>query len=265
MNTKKYLALIMCVTLSMSSIVSAQWLWWTNEALNSSWTDTGNWTAYPTSGDDVVIGKDSLTGPIIQDGINAYGNWVHLTDSTPGGSVLTMTGGTLDVADHFLIGENWGAAEQGTLSMSDGTVNTNLLMVGGGTDGINGNGTVDISGGVINIGWLLAIAGGYSGTTSGGTGKINLTGGIINATGGGGLLMSSNGALDIAGGTLVLAGNINNMAGYGNVTAYNGAGTFVYNYNSISNLTTITAVPEPATLALLGLGGLLLGKIRIRG
>jgi hypothetical protein len=265
MNTKKYLALVSCVVLTMSSIVSAQWLWWTNDALNRSWTDTGNWTAYPTSGDDVVIGKDSLTGPIIQDGMNAYGNWVHLTDTTPGGAVLTMTGGALNVADHFLIGENWGAGQKGTLDISNGVVNTVLLMVGGGTDGSNGDGTVDISGGVINIGWMLAIAGGYNGTNGGGSGTINLTGGVINATGGGGLVMSSNGSLNIAGGSLVLLGNIGNMAGYGNVTAYNGTGTFVYNYNSASNLTTITAVPEPATLALLGLGGLLLRKLTARG
>ena len=90
MNTRNCLALIASVVLSMSSVVSAQWLWWTNDASNRSWTDTGNWTAYPTSGDDVVIGKDSATGPIIQTGMAGYGNWVHLTDSTPGGSVLTI-------------------------------------------------------------------------------------------------------------------------------------------------------------------------------
>jgi hypothetical protein len=62
---------------------------------------------------------------------------------------------------------------------------------------------------------------------------------------------------------LVLAGNISNMASYGNVTAYDGIGTFVYSYDSGSNLTTITAIPEPATIALLGLGGLLFRKRRI--
>ena len=265
MNTKKYLALVMCVTLSMSGIVSAQWLWWTDDAGNRNWTDMGNWTNYPTSSDDVVIGRDSTTGPIIQDGVTAYGNWVHLTDTTASGAVLTMTGGTLNVSDHFLIGENWGAGQKGTIDMSNGIINTVLLMVGGSTDGSNGDGTVNISGGIINIGWMLAIAGGYSGTTGGGSGRVNLTGGIINATGGGGLVMSSNGSLNIAGGSLVLLGNITNMAGYGNVTAYNGTGTFVYNYNSTSNLTTITAVPEPATLALLALGGLMLGKKKARG
>jgi subtilase-type serine protease len=262
MNTRNSLALIVSVVLSMSGIVSAQWLWWTNDATNRSWVDTGNWTAYPTSGDDVVIGRDSANGPIIQNGMTGYGNWVHLTDTTPGGAVLTVNGGTLNVADHFLVGENWGADHKGTLDLIDGTVNTTLLMVGGGTDGSNGNGTVDISGGVINIGWMLAIAGGYSGTNGNGTGKVNLTGGTINATGGGGLVMAPKGALDIAGGALVLAGNISNIASYGNVTAYNGVGTFVYSYNSGSNLTTITAIPEPATLVLLGLGGLLLRKIK---
>jgi hypothetical protein len=127
-------------------------------------------------------------------------------------------------------------------------------MVGGGTDGSSGEGLVTINNGTVNISWMLAIAGGYNGTTGGGVGHIQIDGGSINATGGGGLVMSDNGSMDITEGALVLAGEITDITSYGDVTAYDGAGSFEYDYDG-SN-TTITAIPEPATVALIGLGSL---------
>jgi len=40
------------------------------------------------------------------------------------------------------------------------------------------------------------------------------------------------------------------------ITAYDGAGTLIYGYDPSSDKTTVTAVPEPATICLLALGGL---------
>ena len=69
--------------------------------------------------------------------------------------------------------------------------------------------------------------------------------------------------MDITGGALNLAGHITNMASYGNVTAYDGAGSFVYNYNPMIDRTIITAViPEPATMLLLSIGALVLRRKR---
>ncbi|HBG27878.1 MAG: hypothetical protein A2Y10_17240 [Planctomycetes bacterium GWF2_41_51] len=252
------LSAIMVIAI-MANVSSAQWLWWTNDAANNQWTDTGNWTAFPTGGDDVVIGRDTANGPILNTGETGYAAWMHLSDTTASGSLLTINGGTLQVGDHLLVGENWGAGHKGTLLVNSGTVNTTLLMVGGGTSGSIGDGSVIINGGTINVSWLLAVAGGYSGTNSGGTGNIQLAGGVIDVTGGGGLVMADNGSIDITGGALILNGEISDITNYGNVTAFGGNGSFVYDI--AGGRTTITAmIPEPATLIIIGLGSLLLRR-----
>jgi hypothetical protein len=53
------------------------------------------------------------------------------------------------------------------------------------------------------------------------------------------------------------------MAGAGLITAYGGTGIVHADYNAGTSQTTIWAeIPEPATMLLLGLGGLLLRKKR---
>ena len=107
----------------------------------------------------------------------------------------------------------------------------------------------------------MPVAGGYSGTAGAGVGHVQLDGGLIDVTGNGGLIMSSSGSVDITGGILKLNGEVTNMSVYGNVTAYGGAGSFVYDYDGAR--TTVTAVPEPTTLALIGLGSLLIRRKRV--
>ncbi len=258
MNARK--VVVLAGILLVSGLSMADWLWWTNDTGNQQWTDTGNWTAYPTLSDDVVIGMDYGAGPVLGAGQTGYGHWIHLTETTPAGSLLTIDGGTLHCNDHLLVGENWGSDQKGSLLVNAGTVNTTLLMVGGGTNGSNGTGYVQLEDGVINISWMLAIGGGYDGITGGGAGHVQLNGGILHAVGGGGLVMSDHGSLDITGGTLVLSGEIADLTAFGNVTAYDGNGSFVYDFDGTH--TTITAIPEPATLFLIGLGILGLRKMR---
>jgi hypothetical protein len=241
----------------IANVSSGAWVYWTNGSANQQWTDTGNWTAYPTSSDDVVVGGWAANGPIISTGQTGYANWMHICESVSTGSKLTIDGGTLNVADHLFIGQ-WDVTQKGTLQINSGTVNTTLLMCGGDTDGSKGDGTLLMNGGTINISWLLAVAGGYSGTNGAGIGHIQLDAGTVNVTGGGGLVMSSSGSIDITGGALKLNGTITDITTYGDVTAYGGAGSFVYSYDG--GRTTITAIPEPATLAIIGLGSLLLRR-----
>jgi len=264
----KKISTALLTVICIVNVSFGQWLWWTNANANQQWSDTGNWTAYPTSGDDVVVGMDTASGPILGIGQTGYANWMHICDTTPTGSKVTISGGTLAVSDHLLIGE-WGVNQKGTLQVDSGTVNTVLLMCGGDRGGNNGNGTLIVNGGNINIGWLLAVGGGYNGVSTGGVGSVQLAGGVVtlstggNVVGAGGLIMSNGGTLDITGGALSLNGiitDITALANGGSITAYGGAGTFVYDY-SVAGRTTITAViPEPATVAVIALGALFIRR-----
>lgn len=267
MFSKKVSVLATLAVIALIANVSfGGWLWWTNDMGNQQWTDTGNWTAYPTSGDDVVVGMETSNGPILGVGQTGYANWMHLADSTTTGSKVTVAGGTLNVSDHLFVSQ-WG--QKGTLEVNSGVVNTTLLMVGGcnndGSGYANSDGIVLMNGGTINISWLLAVGGGYSGAGTLGSAHIQLDAGTINVTGGGGLVMSAQNdvTMDITGGALKLNGQITDITTYGNVTAYGGTGSFVYTYEGEGEAirTTITAfVPEPVTLALIGLGSLFLRR-----
>lgn len=262
------LLVIVCVV----NVSFGAWVFWTNNegAGDGLWQTTTNWAAgYPTASDDVIIYGDTSSGPTINTGITGYANWLHLCDTSSTGSKVTVNGGTLAVSDHLLIGEEWGINQNGNLEVDAGAVNTVLLLCGGGRWGNGGSGNLLVNGGQINIGWLLAVGGGYAGNSTGGPGHIQLDGGVItlaaggNAVDQGGLIMSSGGSIDITGGALSLNGtitDITSLANGGSITAYGGAGTFVYDY-SVAGRTTITAViPEPATVAAIALGALFIRR-----
>lgn len=264
MSSRKVGLVLFCaIALLFTTQVFGAWVHWTNDLGNQIWSPSqaGNWTAYPTSSDDVVIGKDTSTGPILHTFETGYANWLHVCDTTTTGSKLTINGGTLNVNDHAFIGQ-WGTDQKGTIEINSGVMNTTLLMCGGDTNGSQGDGTLLMNGGTVTISWLLAVAGGYNGDNGAGVGHIQLDGGSIDVTGGGGLVMSDNGSVDIEGGALKLNGEITDVTTYGNVTAYGGSGSFVYAYEGEGEAmrTTITAIPEPATIALIGLGVLLLKR-----
>ena len=97
------------------------------------------------------------------------------------------------------------------------------------------------------------------------TGWIDLLGGTITA---GELLIGTtpNNGMNIAGGTLVLNGDQTaTLVGYadaGLLTAFGGASGAVLQYDLSAGKTTVTAIPEPATIALLGLGALVVSRRR---
>ena len=177
-----------------------------------------------------------------------------------GNGTFDMSGGNLVLNSHVRVGESGG---EGVWNMFGGTVAaTNYISAGWGTTGAGEENIINMSGGLLEMGDLEV--GRF------GDGTVNLSGGVINVNvfGSGaytnGLVFDTNGGdglLDITGDGTVnwLGGNftneVNAFVTSGDITA-SGAGQFVSAiYDTGSNTTVVTAIPEPATLGMIALLG----------
>jgi hypothetical protein len=168
-----------------------------------------------------------------------------------GGSItgiLTVgSGGTINVSELVNMGN--AATDKGTLNMNGGTINCGVMVPSEGrlNVGYAGNSTLNMNSGTINLTSYLSIA-----DQAGSRGNVHLDGGTIYATDL--LINTANGHLDIRGGTLILDGNdIAAIAGFvssGKISAYDGAGTVVKDYNVTNpGKTTVTGyLPSPKAI-----------------
>ncbi len=137
--------------------------------------------------------------------------------------VLVLDGSSLTALEGIGLGYGGGGYQHGSLVLSDGaTVYTTDINLGR-RDNVNYYGIISIGDGAV------------------------LSADSINA--------NSYSTVDISGGKLKLPGEVSYLDF---ITGYNGTG--LLNYDFDGTYTHITAVPEPCTLALLGLGGLVLRR-----
>ncbi len=231
-------------------------------------------------GNEGGIGFATVSGGVLNNSGNlVVGRARNVTDEveTPSEGLLTVLGGIINVGgatnpSDLSIGKQYG---KGVLEMSGGVINVaGDVYVGENVVQIiedpyqeiprPGIGRLTMTGGLISIsdGNSLLIG------TDGSTGLVELVDGLIMA---GGLEIGppgSGGKMDIRAGTLVLNGNqmdyVLDLITAGLLTAYgtNGSGPVIqwqYDYNVRNpDRTTVSVIPEPATLILLSLGGLVL-------
>ena len=274
----KWFCAILLVALSVFAIDTKAGViqWGTNPG--GEWGTAANWVGgiLPGTADTATIRTAVGTGPTFSSvsgtqlvGTVTIGEWSN--------SNMLMTGGTLGVNNVFAVGYkslNSSTLGNSTFTMTGGYIgnaNTNYapqqLWVGYSTAAAQTNGTMDMSSSSrVDVRWAINIGGGTSGRNT--VGHLNMSGNSqihLWQT----LSISTNGSnLDLRNNAQVALWNT--VAGYksladvqamiadGRITAYGLANTVrITQFDNLQGGTGfLLSTPEPATMLLLGLGGL---------
>lgn len=258
---KKSLIIISAI-LFLFSTSSAVTTTFDDDLGDHDWDNLINWDNGFPAGNDAYIGTNIADGKYAQidattDFAQLAVNSVVISGYDVTGAKLVMTGNTLTTAGRFSVDAAGLATDSGWFEMTGGTVNVGqLLQIGKNT---LGQAVIDISGGTINVSGGLQFYSGELNITDSGTVNVAY---IQKANWGSGtLFMDVGGKFTVGGDETLWIGN--RLGGNKFVNPYDGTtGTanWKLEYCDVSNTTTLTVVPEPMTMGLLGLGAFFIRK-----
>ncbi len=277
---KKVLLVFIVLAMVASASASTYWI----GGASGTWESTANWRlsdgttpVAPSSGENTKMGdgtrSDYTASPVISLASAADSAKLYVYEGTlnlNSGANLVTSGG------YSYVGYNNGAAGNGiaVVNINSGAI---LSIMESGADlrisSDDGDGTVNLNGGTLNVADKI-----YMGYDNAFAARLNIYSGTATI---GRLYMhrnnwvgdgSNNGVTNIEGGTLIITDSSGlgetalgeYLAGYrdsGNIIGYDGAGSVEMVWEEGTGM-ILTAVPEPMTLSLLGLGGLALLRRR---
>lgn len=270
---KRASVLSVAAVLAMASIASATTVW--NPAANGisppavgDWGDVNNWTnGLPDAADKAVFNVPGAAEAQVS-GLFS-GMQIVQGDGNDGGVLRVLNGGSLSTKS-----DSWSAVGYNNVAHAivetGGTYSFGQHAWIGLNDGAVG--TLDINGGTVTVGAMLGL--GWGQATSQGFVNVN-DGGLLDLFqlhGDGSSSIKHGSLLSINGtGRVTLPGNyegvIQKYVDNGLIAGNGIVGNIklaVTGTPDVDQITTVTAIPEPGTLLLLGLGlgGLFFGKRR---